>query len=119
MRNSGPQEVMQAKTASFTIEILDQRLSRNKLSAAESRNRFGSLILLTRLWCDAALWRTVLTDEQPKLTRDALWQAVTESVSTSDIRLNATTTLRGCADHDTAPRPRHMQRAGQVRQHLT
>ena len=36
---------MQAKTASFTIEILDQRLSRNKLYAAESRNRFGSMIL--------------------------------------------------------------------------
>jgi hypothetical protein len=41
--------------------------------------------------------KAVLTDEQPKLTRDAIWQAVTESVSTPDIRLNATTTLRGPA----------------------
>jgi hypothetical protein len=57
--------------------------------------------------------KAVLTDEQPRLTRDAIWQAVTESVSTHDIRLNVTTTLRGRADHDTAPRAQHMQRAGQ------
>ena len=48
--------------------------------------------------------RPLLTDGQRKLTRDAIWQAVTESVSTPDIRLNATTMLRGRADHDTAPR---------------
>jgi hypothetical protein len=34
--------------------------------------------------------RAILTDEQPRLTRDAIWQAVTESVSTPDFRLNAT-----------------------------
>ena len=111
---------MQAKTASFTIEILDQRLSRNKLYAAESRNRFGSMILVDEAVVRRGLVaKAVLTDEQPRLTRDAIWQAVTESVSTPDIRLNATTTLRGRADHDTAPRAQHMQRAGQERQHLT
>jgi hypothetical protein len=116
----GTIDAMQAKTASFTIEILDQRLSRNKLYAAESRNRFGSMILVDEAVVRRGLVaKAVLTDEQPRLTRDAIWQAVTESVSTPDIRLNATTTLRGRADHDTAPRAQHMQRAGQERQHLT
>ena len=116
----GTIDAMQAKTASFTIEILDQRLSRNKLYAAESRNRFGSMILVDEAVVRRGLVaKAVLTDEQPRLTRDAIWQAVSESVSTPDIRLNATTTLRGRADHDTAPRAPHMQRAGQERQHLT
>jgi hypothetical protein len=44
---------------------------------------------------DGLVAKAVLTDEQPRLTRDAIWQAVTESVSTPDIRLSATTTLRG------------------------
>jgi hypothetical protein len=63
--------------------------------------------------------KAVLTDAQPRLTRDAAWQAVTESGSTPDIRLNATTTLRGRADHDTAPPAQPMQRAGQERPPLT
>jgi hypothetical protein len=118
----GTIDAMQAKTASFTIEILDQRLSRNKLYAAESRNRFGSMILVDEAVVRRGLVaKAVLTDEQPRLTRDAIWQAVTESVSTPDIRLNATTALRGRADHDhdQAQRARHMQRSGQERQHLT
>jgi hypothetical protein len=94
----GTIDAMQAKTASFTIEILDQRLSRNKLYAAESRNRFGSMILVDQAVVRRGLVaKAVLTDEQPRLTRDAIWQAVTESVSTPEIRLNATTTLRGRA----------------------
>ena len=116
----GTIDAMQAKTASFTIEILDQRLSRNKLYAAESRNRFGSMILVDEAVVRRGLVaKAVLTDAQPRLTRDAIWQAVSESVATPDIRLNATTTLRGRAGDDTAPRAQHAQRAGQERQHLT